>query len=178
MKRAYELDPLSPSISTGVGRILHFANKLDEAILQYKRTLEMYPNYAEAHFALSMSYASQKKIDEAFKELDKAIELSHGRFIMITTRGMIHGFAGRKKEALAVLEDLKKLSYPDEISPWAVASIYLSINDKDKFFEFAYKALEQKDALMVYFPSIGVFDSSFADDPRFDDILSKMGLKQ
>ena len=178
MKRAYELDPLSPSISTGVGRILHFANRLDEAIAQYKKTLEMYPNYAEAHFALAMTYGGQRKIDKAMKELDKAIELSHGRIIMITTRGMFYGFAGKRKEALAVLDEVEKLLYPDPVSSWYYASIYLSLGDKDKFFEYAFKAYEQKDALMVYFQTTVVFDSTFDDDPRFHDILRKMQIEK
>jgi serine/threonine protein kinase/TolB-like protein/Tfp pilus assembly protein PilF len=178
MKRAYELDPLSPSISTGVGRILHFAKRLDEAIVQTKKTIEMYPNYAEAHFALSMTYVSQRRIDEAMKELDKAIELSHGRLVMITTRGMIYGFSGKRKEALAILDELEKLSYPDPVSPWYIASIYLSVGDKDKFFEYAFKAYEQKDALMVYFQTIVVFDSTFGNDPRYHNILKKMGIEK
>jgi len=178
MRRAYELDPLSPSISTGVGRILHFANRLDEAIIQYKKTIEMYPNYAEAHFALAMTYANQRKTDEAMKELEKAIELSHGRLVMITTRGMIYGFAGKRKEALSVLDELEKLSYPDPLSPWYYASIYLSVGDKDKFFEYANKAYEQKDALMVYFPNIGVFNPAFENDLRFHELLIKMKIEK
>jgi TolB-like protein/class 3 adenylate cyclase/Flp pilus assembly protein TadD len=177
MKRAYELDPLSPSISTGVGRILHFAKRLDEATAQYKKTVEMYPNYAEVHFALAMTYGSQRKIDEAFKELDKAIELSHGRLVMIATRGMIYGFAGKEKEALAVIDELKKISHPDPVSPWYIASIYFSLGNKDKFFEFAYQAYEQRDALMVYIKTMGVFDPTIESDPRYHDLLNKMGLE-
>jgi TolB-like protein/class 3 adenylate cyclase/Tfp pilus assembly protein PilF len=176
MRRAYELDPLSPSISTGIGRILYFDNKLKEAIDQYKKTLEMFPNYADVHFALAMSYGSQRNINEALKELDKAIELSHGRLIMITIRGMIYGFAGRKKDALAIIEELKKLSSPDPVSPWFLASIYLSTGDKDKYFEFVNEAYEQKDALMVYIGTTPVFDPSLKNDPRFHDLLRKMRL--
>ena len=36
MKRALELDPLSLIIQSGIGRILHFAGRLDEAIAQYR----------------------------------------------------------------------------------------------------------------------------------------------
>lgn len=178
MKRAYELDPLSPSISTGIGRILHFDNKLKEAIEQYKKTLEMFPNYAEAHFALAMTYGSQRKINEAMYELDKAIELSHGRLIMITTKGMIYGFAGRKNDAIAVIDELKKLSYPEPVSPWFLASIYLSIDDKDKYFEFVNEAYEQKDALMVYVARTPAFNPSIKDDPRFHELLRKMRIEK
>ncbi|RPI72271.1 MAG: hypothetical protein EHM47_08620 [Ignavibacteriales bacterium] len=178
MKRAYELDPLSPSISTGVGRILHFAGRLDESVAQCKKTLEMYPNYAEAHFALAMAYAAKRNIDDALNELDKAIELSQGRFVMITIRGMIYGFAGRKKEALAVIEELKKLSNPEPVSPWSIANIYLAVKDMDKYFEYINKAFEQKDALMVYFRTTPVLQPSIKDDPRFHQLIVKMGIEK
>jgi TolB-like protein/class 3 adenylate cyclase/Flp pilus assembly protein TadD len=178
MRRAYELDPLSPSISTGIGRVLDFSGRHKEAVIQYKKTLEMYPDYAEAHFALAMSYTMSRKIDEAFNEINKAIDLSHGRLVMITQKGMIHGFAGEKKEALEILNELEKASYPDPISPWLSLSIYLSLEDEDKFFEFAYKAYEQRDPLMVYFKTLPAFNSNLRNDPRFYDILKKMNLKE
>ncbi len=37
MNRALELDPLSLIIQSGIGRILHFAGRLDEALEQYRR---------------------------------------------------------------------------------------------------------------------------------------------
>ena len=176
MKRAYELDPLSPSISTGVGRILHFAKRLDDAIAQFKKTIEMYPDYAEGHFALGMTYGSQRKLQNALDEIDKAIKLSNGRPVMIVTKGMIYGFSGKRKEALAVLNEIEKILYPEPVSPWYYSSIYLSLGDKDKFFEYVDKALEQRDPLMVYFQNVAVYDANFEKDPRFNEVLKKMNI--
>ena len=177
MNRAYELDPLSPSISTGVGRILHFANRLDDAVAQFNKTIEMYPDYAEGHFALAMSLGSQRKINEALKELDKAIELAPGRPVMITVRGMIYGFSGKKEEALSIIDELKKLSYPEKVSPWLLASLYLSVDEEDKYFEFINEAYNQKDALMVYIATTPVLQPSIKDDPRFHELLKKMKIE-
>jgi TolB-like protein/class 3 adenylate cyclase/Flp pilus assembly protein TadD len=178
MQRAYELDPLSPSISNGVGRMLDFSGRHSEAVIQYKKTLELHPDYAETHFALAMSYTMSRKINEALYAINKAIELSHGRLVMITQKGMIYGFAGKKKEALEILNEVEQLSYPNPISPWLSLSIYLSLEDNDKFFEFAYKAFEQKDPLMVYFKTLPAFNSNLQKEPRFHDILKKMKLEE
>jgi hypothetical protein len=97
---------------------------------------------------------------------------------MITQKGMIYGFAGKKKEALEILNEVEQLSYPDPISPWLSLSIYLSLKDNDKFFEFAYKAFEQKDPLMVYFKTLPAFNSNLQKEPRFHDILKKMKLEE
>lgn len=176
MRRAYKLDPLSPSISNGVGRVLDFSGRHGEAIIQYKKTLELHPNYAETHFALAMSYTMSRNFKEALDEINKAIELSHGRLVMIVQKGMIYGFSGKKKEALEILNEVERLSYPDPISPWLRLSIYFSLQDNDKFFEFAYKALEQKDPLMVYFKTLPSFYPKLKKEPRFRDILKKMKL--
>jgi len=52
------------------------------------------------------------------------------------------------------------------------------LGDKDKFFEYANKAYEQKDALMVYFKTTSVFDPTLEDEPRFHDLLKKMGMEK
>jgi TolB-like protein/class 3 adenylate cyclase/Flp pilus assembly protein TadD len=178
MKRAYELDPLSPSISTGLGRILDFQGKPNEAIKQFKKTIEMFPNYAEGHFGFAMAYADIRILDKALVEINKAIELSRGRPVMIGMRGMIYGFSGRKKEALATIDELDKISSSEPISPMILASIYISLGDNDKAIEYMYKGYEEKDAIMVYINTIDAFSSSIRKDPRFQDILRKMGIEK
>jgi adenylate cyclase len=178
MRRAYELDPLSPSISTGLGRILDFQGKPNEAIKQFKKTIEMHPNYAEGHFGFAMAYADLRILDKALMEINKAIELSHGRPVMIGMRGMIYGFSGRKKEALATIDELDKISSSEPISPLILASIYISMGDNDKAIECMYKGYEEKDAIMVYVNTLDTFSSSIRKDPRFHDVLRKMGIEK
>ena len=96
---------------------------------------------------------------------------------MIVTKGMINGFSGNRKEAFEALTEIERILYPEPISPWYYASIYLSIKDKDKFFEFTNKAFEQRDPLMVYFQNVAVYDSNFKKDPRFHEMLKKMKIE-
>ena len=55
MKRALELDPLSLIIQSGIGRILHFAGRFDEAVAQYRHVLETNPEFAQAHIDLALT---------------------------------------------------------------------------------------------------------------------------
>ncbi len=178
MKRAYELDPLSASISTGVGRILHFDNRPKEAIDQFKKTIEMYPNYAEAHFVLGITYAIMKNYDEALNEMNKAIELSNRRLVMIGLRGAIYGLSGKRKEAFDTINELNKLPDDNLVSPVNLAGIYLSLGDKEKAYEYLNKGFEQKDGLMVYLKGEPLYNSIFRADPRYHDLLRKMGLEK
>jgi len=42
---AQKLDPLSLSINTGVGHVLYLSRRYDEAIKQYKKTVEYRPEF-------------------------------------------------------------------------------------------------------------------------------------
>lgn len=56
LRRAEELDALSPIIGTRLGDTLLFAHRYDEAIAQYKRTLSLDRNFAYAHQQLGWAY--------------------------------------------------------------------------------------------------------------------------
>ena len=56
MQRARQLDPLSPGVNNGLGRILHFQHRYDEALLQFQKTLEIEPGFAEAYFSIGMTH--------------------------------------------------------------------------------------------------------------------------
>src|SRR5204862_7814157 len=52
LRRAEELDPLSPAIGTNLGDAFTLARRYDDAIAQYKRTLSIDPDFATAHLGL------------------------------------------------------------------------------------------------------------------------------
>ena len=55
--------------------MLENTNHDAEAIEAIKRALNIYPNYAEAHFLLGLIYARQKKAADAVAAFQKAISV-------------------------------------------------------------------------------------------------------
>ena len=78
MKRAEELDPLSPIIGTNLADTFVYARRYDEAFAQYRRILVRNPNFEYAHVALSRAYGSKGMYSEAIDEARKAIEMKDG----------------------------------------------------------------------------------------------------
>ena len=60
IRLAQELDPLSLIINTHHGWVLYFARQYDRAVEQYRRTLEMEPNFAMARYLLGGTYLQQR----------------------------------------------------------------------------------------------------------------------
>lgn len=176
MQRARQLDPLSPSVSNGLGRVLHFQRKADEAIAQFNRTLALDPNYAEAHFSLGLTYLLQKRYDDAAAAIQHAIQLSGNRQVMLAMLGLTQGLAGRKDEARRILDDLRAQARTADISPYYFALLAIGLGDFDEAFQRLNEAADKRDGIIIYLPVDPIADAIWPD-PRFPALVQKLGLK-
>ena len=76
IKRAQELDPLSPVIGQNIAEIYLLKNDLNSAIYQCHRIIELDPSFPGAHDELGFAYLKQKRPEEAMAEFQKTVELS------------------------------------------------------------------------------------------------------
>jgi len=175
MKRAYELDPLSPSVSTGLGRVLHFSRQFDDAIDQFKLTLAMHPNYVEAEFAIGIGYVLVKKYDDAIFYLNRIVEKSKNRYVFLAALGHAYASSGRKEEAIKIYDKLTEFSKKQEVSPLYFAMIDTGLGNVSKAIDLYYQAYEQHFGLLVYIKA-STFTDPLKSDPRFQELLKLIGL--
>src|SRR5213595_378689 len=76
MRRALDLDPLSPRFGCGSARLFFFMRQYDAALDQYRKTLELDPSWAFAHEWLGDAYEKKQMQKEAIAEWSKALHLS------------------------------------------------------------------------------------------------------
>ncbi|HEV7377698.1 MAG TPA: protein kinase [Pyrinomonadaceae bacterium] len=168
-RRALELDPLSLSISTGLGRAYFWARKYDEAIEHLLKTLQQDPKYADTHWSLGLAYEGKKMYAEAIASYQSAISLSkttefpEGKPEMIAALGHAHAVMGRRDEALKIIEQLKTLIAQQRyVSPYSIALIYAGLGEKDMAFEWLDRAYNERDESYIHLKV----------DPRLDDLRS------
>jgi tetratricopeptide (TPR) repeat protein len=75
LKRAIELDPLSPLMATDLGLMYHRAGKQDLAIQEERKVLQLGLTYERAHFILALALADQHKYAEALPQFEQAGQL-------------------------------------------------------------------------------------------------------
>jgi hypothetical protein len=85
--------------------------------------------------------------------------------------------AGKKAEAQKVLEELKELSKQQYVSAYNIACIYAGLNDKDQAFEWLERAYQERSFFITQLKVETVLDN-LRDDPRFKDLLKRMGLPE
>src|SRR5207253_9867352 len=69
VKRAEQLDPLSPIITMAVGEVYAWERRYDDAIVQYRKALDLNPSFAGAYGNLSSIYEQKKMYSEAIQAL-------------------------------------------------------------------------------------------------------------
>ncbi len=175
MQKASELDPLSPSVSNGIARIYHFRNEPDRALAQIKKTLETDPNYAEAHFTAGITYFKIKDYEKAAVALEKAVELSGRRPVMLGILGAVYVKMGKTDEMKKLLAELETAPVTND-KLYATSFIKSSLGQADEAMDILEKLVADKNGSMIY---IKVEKDFFAgsSSPRYQQILVKMGFE-
>ncbi|MEE9167432.1 MAG: protein kinase [Candidatus Neomarinimicrobiota bacterium] len=107
-ERACKLDPLSLVINLSVGLQFYFQGQHDKAVDQYRKTLEMDPNFGVAHFFLGQAYNQESRYKEATVEIERAIELYGGSTKWLKIMGEHRAARDKGQKAKETLADLKK----------------------------------------------------------------------
>jgi serine/threonine-protein kinase len=177
LKRAEEIDPLSPITKAEIGNLFYFSRQYDRAIDQFQQIIETDPNFAPAHNRLQRAYLAKGMYEEAISEQKKAIasDQPEGRWFRTADLGNAYAVAGKRAEAEQVLDKLKELAKQRYVSPNAFAVIYMGLGDKDQAFEWLEKTFEARPD-NLYFLKVSPQYDGLRSDPRFTDLLRRMKL--
>ena len=176
-KRAQELEPLSLIINFELGLASYYARDYDQAIEQFKKTLDLDQNFPPAHNFLAIVYGQKGMYDEAIAQFKIAIPMGGGSEISGGSLGHVYAISGKTSEALAAIEQLKQLSEQEYVPATSIALVYAGLGDRDKAFFWLEKGYEQR-AFQMQWLKIEPRWDSLRSDPRFADLLRRMGLPQ
>ncbi|MCA1639772.1 MAG: protein kinase, partial [Acidobacteria bacterium] len=180
IKRAYELDPFSRAVNLNLGLRYWSLRRNDEAIAQFKKLIETEPTYPLPYRSLAILYAERGMFEESIGirckgevlmniETAENCQLKTADFRQALKTDGVTGFWRRTLEY-----DLKY--YERGIgSPVNVAGDYARLGEKERAFEWLEKGFTEHHIDMTYLKLETAFDS-LKSDPRFQDLLRRVGL--
>jgi len=176
IKRAQLLDPLSPVISDNV--VLRYSLKGDHnsVIEGSKKIIELDPNYPRVHTNLGWAYLKQGREQEAISELQKAVDLSDRASLELAYLGSGYAALGRRAEARSVLKELEEKYTKQESLGMNLAAVCAGLGEKDQAFAWLEKDFQARSSLLYYSTGYPIFESLWGD-PRYTDLLRRMGLR-
>jgi len=174
---ARDLDPLSPIIATQVGWIYFLMGRNEEAIAEYRKVLESYPDYMWAHWQLGVNYSLESRHDQAVAALEKACSLSGRNPAVLGCLAWVYGWAGERTKALDLLAELTELARRRYVSPVAFESAYIGLGDLDRQFDYIEKSYQERSNSLAYFAVMPGRERARAD-ARGHEMLRRLGLSQ
>ena len=176
VRRAVELDPLSLIINRVYGDMLLYARRYDEAIAQYRKTIEMDPNFPTTHNALGRAYEAKGMYDQAVAEY-LAFSRPNISPAERLARQEAYTRSGWKAFLQIGVSNLLERSKKGYVRSFSIASFYARLGQKDEAFVWLEKAYQDRDYQMTELNVRPELDSLHSD-PRFADLVRKVGLPQ
>lgn len=174
IERTLVLDPFNFFFLCFFGWHLVYLHRYDEAIDQLLKTLRTEPNFPAAHLGLWGAFYGKRTYEEALEEAKKFFELLGANEIVdALERGYAEG--GYPRAMSRAAEKLAAQSERVHIPAIRVARLYAHAGEKDQALQWLEKAYEHRESplqhLSVAWDWIGL-----KDDPRYQDLLRRMGL--
>lgn len=159
-----------------------FARQYDKAIEFYKKRLEKDPDYPHAHILLGEAYAAKGMYEESVAAMQKGVALDDAlsktpeRWDRYPMLGYAYGLAGRRDEALKILDAQKRLAKQRYVSPYNFAIIYTGLGDKDQALQWLGQCIDQRTRLVYRIKARPMFDP-LRSEPRYAALLKRMNLE-
>ena len=173
-KRGRELDPLAVS-GDDIGWILFQSHRYDEAIHEFRSVLAVRPDDANILWDFGFVLIANGKPDEAIPVLEKALSLSDRSPGITGVLIRAYAHAGRRPDALQLLAELKRRKQAGYVPAGAFVNAYLGLGEKDEAFTWLERAYKEHSNILLFLKVHPYFDP-LRDDPRFKDLLRRVGL--
>ena len=173
---ARQLDPLSLIIAADRGAMLYFSRHYDRAIEQLRAVLDMEPNLQRAHIVL-FAYAQEGQTADALAVIQN---WRHGDDTPWTwaTEAYVYGRSGQEAQARRALKRLQQTNLQRHLDRAPMLALaYAGMNNKDQAFGWLQKACSEHSSAVTALKVDPVYDP-LRSDPRFQDLLRRVGLAQ
>jgi serine/threonine-protein kinase len=176
MKKARDLDPVSPLTSAGVAAIFYFRRDGDRAADQLKDTLELNPDYQVALYGLARVYLLQKRFDAAIAQFEKAEAAGAASPSMVADLAQAYALAGREADARRALKRWEGLAREGPARPEQEAYVLAALGDRERAFALLNKAFDLQSPGVTWLKVDPRFDP-LRSDPRFAGLVERSGPK-
>jgi DNA-binding winged helix-turn-helix (wHTH) protein/Tfp pilus assembly protein PilF len=151
------------------------AREYDRAIPQALKTIELSPDFVQAHRVLALAYLYTGRSTEACAEFRKGVELSHNDPVARAYLARCYALSHHSENARTILDSLISASEERYISSEEIAGVYAALGNTGKALEWLDKACAEHAAALIYLNIDPVYDG-IRGDPRFQAIVRRVNL--
>jgi len=176
-KLAVSIEPSSPLLNTALGEAYYQAKQFKESIEAYATALSHDPNYAVAVINMGRAYEQQAMYPQALHAYESILAFAPNDPALLALLGHLYAVSGQPEAANKIISQLEKMSASRYVPGLYIAMVYTGLGNKDQAFAWLNKAYEERCEYLVYLPTDPMADP-LRSDPRFPELLKRLGLKR
>ncbi len=177
IRRALDLDPLSVPAAANLAGVYVYARKNDLAVAQGREALRLEPNHPTARFWLGFAYNASGMYAAAISVCESTLHSDPDNQDCLQLVGYAYAKLGRRREAEEVIRKFEDLGRKEYSVIYRPAVIHALLGDKEKAFAGLEKSFAAHDRDIGQI-NVDPFVDSLRDDPRFKDLIKRMGFPQ
>jgi serine/threonine-protein kinase len=173
-KRARELDPANPMLTTCTGWHSLFDQRFDEAKSYATEAQRMMPSFW-AEIVMGWAFLGEGRTDSAVVAMRSAVSLSKDLPFAEAALGHALAKAGKTAEARRLLDKLLQQSLRGYVSAYDIAIVYAGLGENDHAIDWLRKAMSERSMFVVHLTWDSRLDGLRAD-PRFLALIKQLGV--
>jgi len=178
MQRARELAPSEPIVAADLGWVLYLARRPNDAIAQLKQTIEREPEFAPAHWFLSLAYAQKGLLVPALESADTAVALSGGSTRIMADCAVLHARAGNRDLATSLVQRLHDVAARGNyVSPYELALVNVALGRNEQALDLLDQSVHDRRWELVNLQVDPMLDP-LRQDGRFARLVHRLGFPQ
>lgn len=177
IRRAQDLDPLSPVIGLNVALLSMFEGNYEKAIQGMDAVLAIDSTFSGAYYRKAAPYLKLGKKQEAYIAALKGVEVSGRSAEALSVLGYCSGLFGKRDEALKIVKELEQRYAIQTSCGYYIARVCAGLGDRNGVFKWLEVDLDNHSGSLIWLTQDLEWDP-YKSDPRFLDLLNKIGLKK
>jgi tetratricopeptide (TPR) repeat protein len=147
-RTAQQLDPLSLIASAALGWARYHAGQPEEALAQYRLTLELDPNFELGYLWSGWALEALGDYDAAMEMMKEVVTRSGGGAISVASLARLHALRGEREEAERLLAEL--VDSDTYIPAYEIAKAWFALGEQEKAGQWLQRAFEQRSHSLVF----------------------------
>ncbi|HYA48003.1 MAG TPA: hypothetical protein VEE87_00380, partial [archaeon] len=175
IRKATELDPLTPLFQAHVAWILHCLGRDDEAWQQLQSTLDVHPNDYYVLRILMYCADTPERCWVAIDAGKKIATLTKNRVMGLGMLGVVCAHAGERERALEIARQLEEDAAKDSAVGYYLAMIRCALGDGEAAVEWLERTEQVGLGILIILATEPRF-APLRPLPRFQALLRRLGL--
>lgn len=174
---ALERDPLAPVMSNGLAGSHRLAGDFGPALDHYEHALELDPGFWLVHENVGKLHEQRGDPEAAEGALRRAVEHAGPTPRPRAGLARVLAVSGDTAEAREIVEEIREQASEEDNHFPEVATALEALGDTDAAFAWLGRSYEQRHPRLQHLGVDPAFDR-LRDDPRFRDLLGRIGLPE